>query len=60
MKNTSTLPEYFVVVEMAQQGAIARILRVHTMRHRADEDLDLLQEVTPDARYEVVSCYGTD
>ena len=66
--------EYFVLVEMrygephpamnalapTPENAIKRVIRVHATLHRANEDLELLQEVNPGAAYAVQPVGGTD
>jgi hypothetical protein len=42
------------------ENSIKRVIRVHATNHRANEDLELLQEVNPTACYEVHTVGGTD
>jgi hypothetical protein len=66
--------EYFVLVEMLHghphpamnalaptpENSIKRVIRVHATLHRANEDLELLQEVNPASIYAVHQVGGTD
>ena len=42
------------------ENAIKRVIRVHASLHRANEDLELMQEVNPGAAYAVQPVGGTD